>query len=149
MIEINDFTIIDNEPYTCIKIDEGIAFMKKVSETRGRYMQMAAHMVPYFKDGDLIIPEKPKREKSISGLKIPIAKLIREETNMPVSRDLVKFVHEHITDLITELAWYAKENAEENNHKTLKPAHWYFLQLPPDAGRGYWAENATYMDGLK
>ena len=62
---------------------------------------------------------------------------------------LVKFVQEHITDLITELAWYAKENAEENNHKTLKPAHWYFLQLPPDAGRGYWAENATYMDGLK
>tara|TARA_R100001463_G_scaffold72014_2_gene125870 strand:+ start:2743 stop:3183 length:441 start_codon:yes stop_codon:yes gene_type:complete len=145
MIEINDFTIIDNEPYTCIKIEEGIAYMKKVSETRGRYMQMAAHMVPYFKDGDLIIPEKPKREKSITGLKIPIAKLLREETNMPVSRNLVKFVHEHITDLVTELAWCAKENAEEYGDKTLKPSHWYFLQIPPDAGYGYWAENNEYM----
>ncbi len=141
MINVGDFTIIYDEPYSCVKIEDGIAYLKKAAENKGRHLQMAVELVPYFNDGELIKPEPPKREKSIRGLKIEVAKIIREETGMPVSRILVKFVHEHITDLIMELADIAAYNAKLKNHKTLRPAHWYHLQLGPGVGRGFYQKD--------
>ena len=147
-IKVGDFTIIDDEPYSCVKIEDEIAYLKKVSENKGLHLQMAVSLTPYFDNGELIKPEPPKKEKSIRGLKIEVGKMIREETGMPVSRTLVKFAHECIEDLVTELAWICARNAKERGHKKLRAAHWYHLQLAPDQGLGYHEDHDEYAEGL-
>ena len=107
---------------------------------------MAVSLTPYFDNGELIKPEPPKKEKSIRGLKIEVGKMIREETGMPVSRDLVRFAHEHITDLIMQLAYLAEQSANERGHKKLRTAHWYRWDFGIDEGVGFYdASHDEYM----
>ena len=88
-IKVGDFTIIDTEPYSCVKIEDGVAYLKKVSENKGRHLQMEESLVPHFKDGELILPEKPKvLMADIISRTVNIPKLIREHTGRPVSRQL-------------------------------------------------------------
>jgi len=146
-IKVGDFTILYDEPYTCVRIEDEIAYLKKVSENKGRHLQMAVSLVPYFENNELIVPEPPKKERSITKLKIDISKLIREETGMPVSRDLVRFAHEHISDLIMQLAYLAERSALERGHKKLQPAHWYRLDLQYDEGVGFYDKSHNeYME---
>ena len=146
-IKVGDFTIINSEPYTCVRIEDGIAYLKKAAENKGRHLNMAVTLVPYFEDGELIVPKPPEKEKSIRNLKINVAKIVREETGMLVSRDLVRFAHEHITDLIMQLAYLAEQSALERGHKKLRPAHWYRWDFGIDEGVGFY--DASHDDYMK
>ena len=144
-IKVGDFTIVGVESYQCAKIESGVAFLKKTTESRGRFLEMKVDLVPYFNEGQLVIPEKPKKENIIR-TKINVNKLIKEATDMSVSRDLVKFASENIETIIYTLAEIAKENAESKGHKRLRPSHWYWLELAPDIGHGYWPANNEYIE---
>ena len=132
-IKVGDFTIVGVESYQCAKIESNVAFLKKTTESRGRFLEMKVGLVPYFNDGQLVVPEIPKKENIIQ-TKISINKLIKEATDMTVSRDLVKFASENIETLIYTLADIAKANADAKGHKRLRPSHWYWLELTPKCG---------------
>lgn len=139
---VGEFTIINGDTYTCVKIEGNTAFLKKTTEVKGRFLEMEVNMVPYFENGELITPEKekiPYKETINKTLNIP--KIIREHTGMTVSRDLALFASEWVETLVLQLADVAYENAKAKGHKRLKPAHWYILQLGPETGRGYWPSN--------
>jgi hypothetical protein len=57
-------------------------------------------------------------------------KIIKEDVDMSISRDLVYFVRDHIETLIANLALEAQNNAIRNGDKRLSPRHWYWLEVP-------------------
>ena len=142
MIEVGKMTIIENWPYQCIKIEDGFAHLKKVSEeSRGRMRKYRVELCPYFDEkGQIIIPTKPKTPKRRIKV-LHISKMIKEEIDeLSVSNDLIYWAADVIEGLVRTLAQNAQLNAIEDGKRRVMPSHWYWLQLSPNQGRGVWPE---------
>jgi len=142
--KIGDFTPIDSEIYVIMGIDW--PFLKlRIPNGRGPYRTLHYSKVGYFENQKLKFPEYEKSKEYKHNGRININTLIREETGMTVSRDLVEFAHEHILTLICQLACVAETNAKNRGDKRLRPAHWYRLELSPNQGLGYYKVHDNYV----
>ena len=48
MIKAGSMTLIDAIPYNCVKVEDGVAFLKKVGdESRGRFKKMRVELCPF------------------------------------------------------------------------------------------------------
>ena len=138
MIKEGSMTLIDAIPYNCIKIENGMAFLKRVGdEQRGRFKKMNAKLVPFVNDeGGFTIPKPPPiNRKKLS--RFHFMKVIKEEVELPLSHDLAYYVAEHLESLVGHLANKAERNALEHGHDRITSAHWYWLEMLPSQGRGF------------
>lgn len=142
--KVGDFTPIDSDIYA-IMIIEWPFLRLRMPSGRGPYRTLHYSKVGYFEEGKLKFPEYERPKEYNHNGKININKLIREETDMTVSRELVEFAHEHILTLICQLAGIAAHNAKHKGDKRLRPAHWYRLELSPNQGLGYYKANDDYI----
>ena len=142
-------TLLEHQPYICIKIEHGVAHLKKVGdETRGRFRKMDAILVPYLDEkGKLIVPKPPpvNRKRMV---RFHFMKVIKEEVDMPVSHDLAYFVAEWLADLVMSGAHEAENNALWRGDVKITSAHW-----PPNRDlsnqQGYWEQNKDYAKDYK
>jgi len=134
-------TLIGHLPYLCVKIEGGVAYLKVAGdEQRGRYKKMDAILVPYVDEkGELIVPKPPpvSRKKM---LRFNFLKVVKDEVELPLSNDLAYCIAEHLEHLVSQLAMKAESNANEKGHDRITAAHWYWLDLGPEQGKGYWKE---------
>jgi|TARA_B100001094_G_scaffold326132_1_gene381714 hypothetical protein len=138
MIDIDMMTIIDDYPYRCIRVYQNTAVLQPVGNPK-RTIEVDKDTCPYI-DSDskklitpnkaLVIKAKIKKQKRHKAKTIDIMKIIKEEVDMSISRDLVYFVRDHIETLIANLALEAKNNVIRNGDKRLAPRHWYWLEVP-------------------
>ena len=92
MIKKGDLTVIDRITYSVIRIEEGTAHLKDVVNPQGRPRKMKVELVPYFnEEGEFIIPEKPSLPKFNRSGKISLRAMVKEYTDMPISRDFIAF----------------------------------------------------------
>lgn len=142
-------TLLEHMPYICIKIESGVAHLKKVGdETRGRFRKMEANLVPYLDEkGKLIVPKPPPVNRKRM-LRFHFMKVIKEEVDLPVSHDLAYFVAEWLSDLVMFGAHEAENNALRRGDDKITSAHW-----PPNRElsnqRGYWEQNKEYAKDYK
>lgn len=150
MITEGAITLIDQLPYTCIKVEEGVAFLKRVGdENRGRFKRMDAKFVPYLnKEKKLIVPEIPPLSRRKME-RFHYMKAIKEEIDLPISHDLSYFVAEHIDHLVRQLAEKAEINANMKGDKRITSAHWYWLDLTPEGGHGFWPDHVEFAKDYK
>ena len=149
MIKEGSMTLLEHQPYICIKIEHGVAHLKKVGdETRGRFRKMDAILVPYLDEkGKLIVPKPPpvNRKRMV---RFHFMKVIKEEVDMPVSHDLAYFVAEWLADLVMSGAHEAENNALRRGDVKITSAHW-----PPNRDlsnqQGYWEQNKDYAKDYK
>ena len=143
-------TLIGHLPYTCVKIESGMAYLKVAGdEQRGRYKKMEAILDPYVDEkGELIVPKPPpvSRKKM---LRFNFMKAVRDEVELPVSHDLAYCIAEHLEHIVSQLASIAESNALEKGHDRITAAHWYWLDLAPGQGKGYWIENRDHSNDYK
>jgi hypothetical protein len=150
MIKAGDFTIIDLKPYRCVKIEAGVAFFQSaMDDTRGRLKQMPIELAPYFgENGDIVIPDKPrmtrKRLKRFDYMSV-----VKSETEMSLSHDLAFLIAEHLESLVSQLASIAESNAIRRGDERITSAHWYWLDIAPGAGMGYWEDNVETAKDYK
>lgn len=142
-------TLLEHTPYICIKIESGVAHLKKVGdETRGRFRKMDAKLVPYLDEkGKLIVPKPPPVNRKRM-LRFHFMKVIKEEVDLPVSHDLAYFVAEWLSDLVMFGAHEAENNALRRGDVKITSAHW-----PPNRDlsnqQGYWEQNKDYAKDYK
>lgn len=149
MIIANTMTLIGEIPYNCVKIEDNMAYLKKVGEeSRGRFKVMPVDMVPYVIDGKLIIP-KPKPASRKRMTRFHYMKVIKEEVDLPLSHDLAYFIAEQLDTLVRNLAGKAQQNAEYRDDDRITSAHWYNLQLGLHQGDGYWPSHVEYAKDYK
>tara|TARA_R100000656_G_scaffold49000_1_gene39582 strand:+ start:194 stop:691 length:498 start_codon:yes stop_codon:yes gene_type:complete len=143
-------TLIDSLPYTCIKIEHGMAHLKRVGdEKRGRFKKMEAKMVPYLdKEKNLIVPKRPRFDRR-KMTRFPYMKVIRDEVDLSLSHDLAYFVAEHLDTLVRQLALKAEINANQRGDKRITSAHWKWLELDVNDGHGFWAEQVEFGKDYK
>jgi hypothetical protein len=150
VIKAGSMTLLDQLPYNCIKIEDGVAFLQRVGEdTRGRYRKMDAKLVPFVNEkNELVIPEPPLvNRKRMS--RFHYMKLIKEEVDMPISHDLAYYVAEHLEHIVGILAVQAQSNAENNGDDRITAAHWYWLDLGLHQGKGKWPNNREQAKDYK
>tara|TARA_R110002020_G_scaffold42162_3_gene123834 strand:+ start:3480 stop:3947 length:468 start_codon:yes stop_codon:yes gene_type:complete len=149
VIKEGSMTLLEHMPYICIKIESGVAHLKKVGdETRGRFRKMEANLVPYLDEkGKLIVPKPPPVNRKRM-LRFHFMKVIKEEVDLPVSHDLAYFVAEWLSDLVMFGAHEAENNALRRGDDKITSAHW-----PPNRElsnqRGYWEQNKEYAKDYK
>ena len=149
MIEEGKMTLLEHLPYMCIKIEHGVAYLKKVGdETRGRFRKMDAKLVPYLDEkGNLIVPNPPPVNRKRM-TRFHFMKLIREEVDLPTSHDLAYYVAEWLETLVSNAALEAEDNARTRGDERITAAHW-----PPntDLGNqsGYWEDNREWAKDYK
>jgi hypothetical protein len=150
VITEGSMTLIDHLPYNCVKIEGGVAFLKRVGEeTRGRFKKMDAKLVPYVSEkGELIVPKAPPPNRK-KMTRFHFLKVIKDEVSLPLSHDLAYFVAEHLETLVSELARIAEDNALMMGHSRISSNHWYSLQLSPEQGKGHWPEHIEYAKDYK
>ena len=145
MIEVGQLTVIDFITYTCLKIEDGKAHLKDITSTQGRPKVMDVRYVPYFTDDGLIIPEKPELKVVRIPSKLNIRKILKEETEMPFTNDVVRFVVEWAETAIASMVSWAEENAEREGHSKIRAGHFYWWSLHPNQETtGYWPEQNGY-----
>ena len=76
-------------------------------------------------------------------------KVIKEEVELPLSHDLAYYVAEHLESLVGHLANKAERNALEHGHDRITSAHWYWLEMLPSQGRGFWPDNVKTAKDYK
>lgn len=150
MIKKGDLTVIDRTTYSVIRIEEGMAHLKDVVNPQGRPRKMKVELVPFFnEEGEFIIPEKPSLPKFNRSGKISLRAMVKEYTDMPISRDFIAFLKVWMEGAIEDLVVAAEENAEELGHKTITPAHMYWWEMHPSQDpNGYWPDNSKYVEEL-
>tara|TARA_R100000742_G_scaffold4275_1_gene1606 strand:- start:5142 stop:5630 length:489 start_codon:yes stop_codon:yes gene_type:complete len=138
LIDVDMMTIIDDWPYKCIRIYQGTAILQAVGNTN-KTIEVEIDTCPYIDSetqklivpsNALVIKAKIKKQKRHKAKTIDIMKIIKEDVDISISRDLVYFVRDHIETLIANLAVEAQNNAIRNGDKRLAPRHWYWLEVP-------------------
>tara|TARA_R110002012_G_scaffold299778_1_gene499060 strand:- start:4219 stop:4665 length:447 start_codon:yes stop_codon:yes gene_type:complete len=145
MIEKGQLTVIDFNTYNCMKIEDGYAYLKDVTNDNGRYKKVAHELVPYFaEDGTFIVPEKPVLKKNNS--RISVNQLVRNATDMPISRTFSALLHEWIEGAVTDMVCWAENNAKELNHKRISAKHIYWWELSANQEpNGHWPSQEEYI----
>ena len=142
-------TLIEHLPYTCVKIEDGVAFLKRVGEeNRGRFKKMDAKLVPFVNEkNELVIPKPPPVNRKRMA-RFHFMKVIKEEVELPVSHDLAYFVAEWLFELVSNAALEAEKNAAIRDDKRITAAHW-----PPNRNlgnqTGYWPDNPEWAKEFK
>ena len=113
MIEKGKLTLIDGNTYMVMKIEDGMAHLKDMVNPKGRPRKMSVERVPYFnEEGEFIVPEVKSLPKfNVSG-KISLRAMVKEYTDMSVSRDFIGFLKLWIEGAIEDLVIGAEENAK-------------------------------------
>ena len=142
-------TLLGDLPYTCVKIESGVAFLQRVGEDRrGRYRKMDAKLVPFVNEkNELVIPKPPPVNRKRM-TRFHFMKLIKEEVELPISHDLAYYVAEWLETLVSNAALEAENNATVIGDERITAAHW-----PPssDLGNqsGYWEDNREWAKDYK
>jgi len=154
MIKKGDLTVlgtgVERATFMVIRIEDGYAHLKDVVNPKGRPRKMKLELVPYFtEDGTFVIPKKPTLPKFNRSGKLSLRSMIKEYTDMPISRDFVAFLKVWMEGSIEDLVVAAEENAESRGDKTITPAHMYWWEMHPSQDpNGYWPDNSKYMEDL-
>jgi len=150
MIKPNTMTLIGDTPYNCIKIEDNMAYLKKVGEeSRGRFKVMKVELVPYVDENGLLVIPKPKPASRKRMTRFHYMQVIKDEVGLPLSHDLAYFVAEQLDSIIRDLAAKAQQNAEYRNDSRITSAHWYNLQLGMHQGNGYWPSHIEHAKDYK
>ena len=150
MITVGSMTLLDHLPYTCVKIEDGVAYLKKVGEeSRGRYRKMDAKLVPFVDEKNQLVIPKPPPVNRKRMTRFHFMKIIKEQIDMPVSHDLAYFVAEHLEYIVMLLADRAETNAEQAGDDRVTAAHWYWLELDQYQGFGKWPQNRDIAKDYK
>jgi len=137
MIIVNAGTMIDGKVYTCIKIEEGYAYLNEVGK-RGRPRKILVSQCPYFDGGELIVPEplvkkKKRREaKNINMMKIfkdTVSEYSEDIGDFSVSRTVVFYLEDMLENFINLSAMYAVDNAQSEGKSRIMPRHVYWPSL--------------------
>ena len=149
MIKAGSMTLIDAIPYNCVKVEDGVAFLKRVGdESRGRFKKVRVELCPFVNEkNEYIVPTPPPVNRKRM-TRFHFMKIIKEEVELPVSHDLAYFVAEWLEDIVSNAAMEAQINAEVRNDERITAAHW-----PPnrDLGNqsGYWEGNREWAKDYK
>jgi len=150
MIAEGDITLINNLPYNCVKIESGTAFLKMVGdEKRGRFRKMDVKKVPYLDENKKLIVPKTIPFSRRRMLRFDYMKVIKENVNMGVSHDLSYWVAEWLENLVVQLAYKAEQNAIDSKSRTINSGHWYWFEVGPTEGLGYWPSQVEYAKDYK
>tara|TARA_R100001460_G_scaffold30445_1_gene60103 strand:+ start:1281 stop:1742 length:462 start_codon:yes stop_codon:yes gene_type:complete len=150
MIEKGKLTLIDGNTYMVMKIEDGMAHLKDMVNPKGRPRKMSIERVPYFnEEGEFIVPEVKSLPKfNVSG-KISLRAMVKEYTDMSVSRDFIGFLKLWIEGAIEDLVIGAEENAKGKNHSSLTAGHLYWWEMhPSQSTNGYWPSQIQHMREL-
>tara|TARA_R100000008_G_C3524263_1_gene135694 strand:+ start:339 stop:821 length:483 start_codon:yes stop_codon:yes gene_type:complete len=129
VVKVGDYTLIGMDPYTIADIVDGIAYLRKISETnKGRHKEMKVELVPYFENGEWIIPEKPQhREPAVKKVNIPT--LLRDAVDLPISRPARLLINENLESILVSAIGIAEERAKYEGSKKIYPRHWPFIEM--------------------
>jgi len=125
--------MIDGVTYHVVRIQNGMAFMHNVNHYKGRPRQMLATKVPYFDESGVLITPKDEAtqippRKYVS--KVNIKEIIKENTDLQVSKKAVMFIHEQLEFICEYLIINANETALKHNHTRIGPEHVCHMQVP-------------------
>jgi hypothetical protein len=139
--KIGDVIPIGPDLYIVREIINGEIHLRKPNG-RGKPKIMHWREVPYFENGELVTPNLKKKPKINS--RFNLGGLFKKNTELQVTKEFIALAFENIEGIILELLDIAEQNAVSKGHKRLIPAHWYYLELPMRAGKGYWPEQNDY-----
>ena len=138
MIVVNAGTMIDGKVYTCIKIEDGYAYLNEVGK-RGRPRKIDVNRCPYFEGSELIVPEPlVKKKKRREAKNINVMKLFKDtvkdlseshEKKFSVSRSMSYYLHDMLESFVTLAADYAVDNAIREDTNRVSPRHVYWPKL--------------------
>jgi hypothetical protein len=150
MVKVGDYTLIGMDPYTIADIVDGIAFLRKISETnRGRHKEMKVELVPYFENGEWVIPEKPRhREPSVKKVNVPT--MLRANVELPISRHARLLINENLESILVSAIMIAEERANNEGSRKIYPRHWPWIEMNWESmdRRVCNVEYDKYMEGV-
>lgn len=150
MIKKGELTVIDFVTYTCLKVEDGKAYLKDITSTQGRPKIMDARYVPYFTVDGLVTPEKPEPKQVKISTKLNLRKLIKGEIDLPVTNDAIRFLSEWAETAICQMISWAEENATRLGHDKITAAHIYWWSLHPNqTTEGFWSEQKNYSSRVR
>lgn len=145
MIEVGAYTMFDGKTYSCVRIEDGIAYLKNITTQQGRTVKRPVAECPYFKDKQLIVPKKQKKE-SLSSV-ININKIIKEHTDLQVSRSAKAMLLDWVEGALGCLVSNANSNALSRGDARITAAHIYWCEMGANnlTEFGYWKENEDHF----
>lgn len=153
MIEQGKVTLLEDTIYLCEKIEDGVAYLKRVGgDKRGRYKKMKAILVPYLDENNVMIEPKPLKISRKKMKRFDFMKRVRDEIDgdFSISHDLAYCISEWLDTVVRQLTLTAMETATKRGDKTIDAGHWYWLQLSPEQGEGiYISENREFANDYK
>ena len=141
--KLGDIVPLDGDIYIVKRVEDGWVYLRQPN-ARGKERKMYWREVPYFSEGQLIVPKKVEENKPSFNSKLHLGSIFKKNTDMQVSKEFIAFAYENIENLILCLLDLAESNALRKDHKRLIPAHWHWLEIPPNTGKGYWPKNNDY-----
>jgi hypothetical protein len=148
MIEVGGLTIISKNgkrnTFRCLKIENGVAFLKNVLHDQGRPTQIPVSECPYMEDGKLIVPEKPVEVRPRTRSKLSLTSILKEHTDLQISRTAKNFIYEWAETAIANMITNAEQNAIERGDARITAAHIHWLETNHRVS-GYWKENENYI----
>ena len=145
MIQPHTMTVIDNKTYRCLKIEDGYAYLKDITQEQGRPMKIKVEECPYIDaDGQYVTPvvERPKKKRTRS--MVNITRVIKENTDFQISRSAKNFIHEWVETAVGNIIANAEHNARAKGHTRISAAHIFWLETNKEV-KGYWKENEDYI----
>lgn len=145
MIEAGQMTIVDSRTYSCVRVEDGFAFLKDIAKQQGRTRKIRVEECPYIEGGKVIVPKKQKKE-SLSSV-ININKIIKEHTDLQVSRSAKALLLDWVEGAVSALVSNANANAIRLGHSRVTAAHIYWLELGTNnlTEYGYWKDNEEHF----
>ena len=144
MINQGEMTIIDSITYRCIGFEDEYALLKNIIHEQGRPKKVERKYCPFILNGELIVPEKPKRMPTPRTTKINVTKLIKENTDFIITNEAKYFISEWVETAISNLITNAEENAIRRGDTKINAGHFFWLETN-NAPNGYWPLNRKYM----
>lgn len=147
MFKVGDMVLVDMVTYIISKIENDVAHLKDIVNPKGRPKQMSVEYLPYFDtDGNYVVPQRKKVEKfNVSG-KISLRAMVKEHTDMAVSRDFIGFLKLWLEGAIEDLVVGAEDNANIKDQSTITAAHLFWWEMhPSQTTEGYWPNQIQHM----
>jgi len=146
MIKIGEVTVMDSQTYYCMNIENGFAYLQNILHEKGRWRKVKHEEVPHMKDGEWFIPEKKVEKKPRTRSKINLSSLIKDNTDLQVSRSAKNFLMEWVETSVGNMVTNAERNAMQLGHGRISAAHIHWIETNEEV-EGYWKENEDYTRG--
>lgn len=148
MIEVGQLTLITTngktDTYSCIKIENEMAFLKNILHEQGRPKKIPVKECPYMDSGVLITPEKVVVKKPRTRSKINLTAIMKSNTDLQISRTAKNFLYEWAETAIANVIANAEQNALERGDARITAAHIHWLETN-ERVEGYWKTNEQYI----